>query len=354
MNPTTRPGHVPKRCALLATLMIVGVVSACDVQANARCSPAPPVVLSIEPISVPANPQMGQVLGNPQGYVLDSPNALSCSYGVGVLSDHWSYMSVPNNMGFTGKYFGHSGLSLPIFATGTPGVGFGVMAQDRDGGEWKFINQGISNLRGPMRPGLATWGVRVRVVFFVTGAVQGGPIFSRPFAQFRVHPDFNAAHLFTFGTIAVGPPLKPTCSVATPSVPINLGPVAVTEFRGGVGSIAGSATRDIQLQCAGGTGGQQDVLVTVTDQTQPANRSDRLTLTGDSTASGIALQLLHGSTVVSYGADANAIGNPNQWQAGSTGNGSFLIPLTARYIQTEPAVRPGTANGLATFTLSYR
>ena len=49
-----------------------------------------------------------------------------------------------------------------------------------------------------------------------------------------------------------------------------------------------------------------------------------------------------------------AIGTPNQWLAGSIGNGTFQIPLTARYIQTGAAVRPGTANGLATFTLAYR
>lgn len=96
------------------------------------------------------------------------------------------------------------------------------------------------------------------------------------------------------------------------------------------------------------------MLLTLTDQIQPANRSDRLTLTGDSTATGVALQLLHGNAVLSYGADSNAPDNPNQWQAGSTGNGTFQITLTARYLQTEPTVHPGTANGLATFTLSYR
>ncbi len=344
---------VRRPCCVRNTLVILGALAASDVQANATCSPAPPVELSIASISVPANPRMGQVLGNPQGYALESRNALGCAYGVGVTVDHWSYMGVAKKMRFTGKYFGHSGLSLPIFTTGIPGVGFGLMAQDSDGGEWKSINQGISILRGPLRPGLATWGVRVRVVFFVTGMIKGGAMFSQPFGEFRVHPDFNSPHLFTFANIVVGPPLKPTCSVSTPSVAIHLGALSAGEFRG-VGSVAGSASQDIKLQCAGGTGGSQDVLVTLTDQTQPANRSDRLRLTADSTAAGIVLQLLHGNTVLSYGPDSSAVGNPSQWQAGSTGNGNFLIPLTARYLQTEPTVRPGTANGLATFTLSYR
>ncbi|NMX60081.1 type 1 fimbrial protein [Pseudomonas sp. WS 5111] len=334
-------------------LGLLALLAAAEVHANASCTPAPPVALSIASISVPANPRVGQVLGDPQGYALQSPDAQDCTYGVGVSVDHWSYISVARNMRFTGKYFGLSGLSLPIFTTGLQGVGYGLMAQDRDGGEWKSINQGVSILRGPLRPGLASWGVRVRVVFFVTGAIQGGVVFAQPFAEFRVHPDFHAVHLFTFATVVVGPPLKPTCSVSTPSVPIDLGSVAATAFTG-VGSVAGGASREIELQCAGGTGGRLDVWVTLTDQTQPANRGERLTLTQDSTARGLALQLLHGNAVVSYGPDASGIGNPNQWSAGSTGNGTVRIPLTARYLQTEPTVHPGTAKGLATFTLSYR
>lgn len=180
------------RQLFLVTLMFVAALAACDVQANVSCYPEPPVALSIESISVPASPRMGQVLGNPQGYALDALNAVSCSYAAGIVFDHWSYLSVARNMRFTGKYFGHSGLSLPIYTTGTVGVGFGLMAQDRDGGEWKSISQGVTILRGPIRPGLATWGVRVRVVFFVTGTISGGALFSQPFAEFRVHPDFNS------------------------------------------------------------------------------------------------------------------------------------------------------------------
>ncbi|MCF4976347.1 fimbrial protein, partial [Pseudomonas lactis] len=160
-------------------------------------------------------------------------------------------------------------------------------------------------------------------------------------------------HAFNFGSVEVGPPSKPTCTVSTPSVAIPLGAVESRAFKG-IGSVAGNATRTITLQCAGGGGAESDVLLTLTDQTQPANRSDQLTLTANSTAKGVALQLLFGNRLISYGPDAAAIGTPNQWLAGSTGNGTFQIPLTARYIQTGATVRPGTANGLATFTLAYR
>jgi hypothetical protein len=39
-------------------------------------------------------------------------------------------------------------------------------------------------------------------------------------------------------------------------------------------------------------------------------------------------------------ATSKSIGNTNQWLAYQTGNGSFAIPLTARYVQTAPNTTP--------------
>ncbi len=69
----------------------------------------------------------------------------------------------------------------------------------------------------------------------------------------------------------------------------------------------------------------------------------------------MALQLVRGGNIlVRYGADSSSVGNPNQWLVGTTGNGTVQIPLTARYIQTQQTIAPGSANGVATFTMSYR
>jgi type 1 fimbria pilin len=92
----------------------------------------------------------------------------------------------------------------------------------------------------------------------------------------------------------------------------------------------------------------------LTDLTNPANESDTLSLARGSTASGVGIQVLSGTTVIKYGPDSAAAGNTNQWQAGSTGNGTFNIPLTARYVQTGPKVTAGSANGLVTFTMNYQ
>jgi len=96
--------------------------------------------------------------------------------------------------------------------------------------------------------------------------------------------------------------------------------------------------------------------VTLTDATNTGNRSNVLTLSPDSQAKGVGIEVLKGDTVLAYGPDSNATGNLNQWHAGtiSTGMSTFSIPLTARYVQTDPVVTPGSANGRATFTMSYQ
>ena len=315
------------------------------------CDGNPPTVLSVPPISVPANPVVGRPIGEPDGYVINAPNGLRCTYDPTVVIDRYSHMGMPANTPWTGLEFGHSGLALPVYATGLPGVGFVMMAKDRDMGPMKRVTTGVTILRGPERPGLPVWGMEGRVIFIATGPIQGGAIPSRYYAHLSA--GYYQHHQFHFGNIIVNPPRKPTCSVSTPAIAINLDKVAAREFTG-VGSVAGSASDTIALQCSGGEGPTRDVWVTLTDQTNTANRGDQLSLTPTSTAQGIALQLLHNGTLLRYGPDSAAEGNPNQWQAGAAGNGVFNIPLAVRYIQTEAVVKPGSANGLVTFTMSYR
>ena len=148
--------------------------------------------------------------------------------------------------------------------------------------------------------------------------------------------------------------LKPTCSVATSSITVPLSAVSLSSFKG-VGTTSPATPFNITLQCSGSIdGGSTTVYVTLTDQTNQVNLSTTLSLSTDSTATGVGIQVLNGTSVISYGPDADTIGNTNQWSAGSAENGTFRIPLTARYVQTAPSVTPGSANGRATFTMSYQ
>jgi len=156
------------------------------------------------------------------------------------------------------------------------------------------------------------------------------------------------------GGITIAPQV-PTCSVTSRSISVPLGNVPVSRFTT-VGSTSPSTEPfNITLQCSGGAAGAvTNVYTTLTDQTNPANISDTLTLTPTSTAAGVGIQVLNGTTVISYGPDSNVAGNINQWHAGMAGNGTFNIPLTARYIKTSQTIVPGSANGRATFTMSYQ
>ena len=340
------------RRALLVVLTCSAILVVARVQAKATCTPAAPTVLSVPRITVPTNPVVGQVLGSPDGYPIEVTHGLSCTYDPHVIIEYWSSIGISRDIPWSGHYFGHSGLAMPVYLTGVPGVGFAFMAEDRDSGPMKIVTTGVTVLHGPVYPGLPTWGARGRVFFVVIGAVSGGTVIPRTFSGLNLYTNATF-HAINFGSIEIGPPSKPTCTVSTPSVAIALGAVESRAFTG-INSVAGSATDTIILQCAGGSGGRLDVLVALTDQTQPSNRSDRLTLTATSKARGVALQLLFGDRVISYGPDSATVGAPHQWLAGSTDNGTFQIPLTARFIQTSKSIHPGPANGLATFTLTYR
>jgi type 1 fimbria pilin len=142
--------------------------------------------------------------------------------------------------------------------------------------------------------------------------------------------------------------------VTTPAVTVPLGSVAQSTFTG-VGSTSQAKSFNIGLNCAGGAANvTASVYTTLTDQNNPGNVSNTLSLTSSSTAKGVGIQVLNGGTVISFGPDSAVVGNTNQWVAGQTGNGGFIIPLTARYVQTASAVTAGTANALATFTMGYQ
>jgi len=143
-----------------------------------------------------------------------------------------------------------------------------------------------------------------------------------------------------------------TCSISTPSVSVDLGTVSATEFTGVGSTSATTKPFSIRLNC---TGVERNVSMTLTDATTPSNRTNTLSLAAGSSATGVGLQILRNGTPVSYGADTSAYGGQNQFfldfgiNMGANGD----IPFTVRYVKTGASIGAGSANGLATFTLSY-
>jgi len=153
------------------------------------------------------------------------------------------------------------------------------------------------------------------------------------------------------GSVAVRP-LVPSCVVNTKKIAVPMGSAAIATLNhDGVGPGRDFA---INLQCTGGTqGATTRMFITLTDATNAGNRGNVLGLTPNSTAKGVGVRIMNQSTPVSFGPDSSAASTPNQWFVTETGNRGVDIPLTAHYVRTGN-VTPGTADAIATFTMSYQ
>ncbi|MET1534154.1 fimbrial protein [Burkholderia sola] len=138
-----------------------------------------------------------------------------------------------------------------------------------------------------------------------------------------------------------------TCTTTTPSVAVDLGPYSVRPGSA-VGTTSASRRFSIGLRCDTGVAGKFGVTMRL-DGNNPVNAvAGLLALTSTSTAKGMAIQVLKddGSPL--------PLGEPWDVAASVLSVDTISVPLSARYFQTGVPVVPGTANGLATFSIDYR
>ncbi|GAB7127025.1 hypothetical protein JCM19000A_15320 [Silvimonas sp. JCM 19000] len=214
---------------------------------------------------------------------------------------------------------------------------------------------------GDMGRAVLDWGVEYRLVvdLIKTGPIKGsGALQGIIFQQVMVDRNFTiAVYEFPPGGMVVTPQI-PTCAVDDGSKQrtYNVPDIKTTDLKG-INTVGAYSTFNIQLSCSGGDPGVNARIGTVfTDATNPGNTSNTLSLSGSSTAKGVGIQIIPVGTDVPvvFGPDSNIWGASGQREYGSTGPGRYSIPFAVRYIQTSNTVKPGTANGLATFTMSYR
>lgn len=241
----------------------------------------------------------------------------------------------------TQTYLGNS-----IYASGIPGIGIRLRFTHINGipfpynNLWTFPHREEHNWTGS-------------VELVKTGPISQGGLLSGIEASGALPGENNYRwRLYLFTAMRVDPG-RPTCKVTTPAVSVSMARAKQSEFTG-VGMVSEARDFSIGVSCAEGRPGITTAIHGVlTDQTVPGNRSTTLSLSSDSTAAGVGVQILLNDDVLGYGADSIAADTENRWLAGSSGNGDFTIPLSARYVQTLPEVTAGSANARATFTLSY-
>jgi type 1 fimbria pilin len=189
----------------------------------------------------------------------------------------------------------------------------------------------------------------VRADFVVTGPVSSGVTQDLPTMQVRFSgtcfTTVDATQQLTGSTSVT----SNTCSVTTPALDFQL-PRAYARNLANLGDTTGDTVLQLGLNCPAGI----KVGITITDAVIPANRSTALSLSSNSSASGVGMQILRGGTPIAFGPDSAAANTVNQWSAGISAGGALQVPLTARYVRTSGALMPGSVNGKATFTMSYQ
>ncbi|MBG0880228.1 MULTISPECIES: fimbrial protein [Burkholderia] len=197
---------------------------------------------------------------------------------------------------------------------------------------------------------------RILLVEFVkTGPISaGGSLSGEIGAAWAQNMAFKFQSFQVAGSGITITPRVPTCNVREKTLNVPLGDISANQVLPTVGSTSDAKPFKIVLDCDGGEEGSvTKTYMTLTDVSNNANRSDTLTLSPESTAKGLGVQILNGTKLVSYGPDSSVTGNPNQFYTGTTQNGVLEIPLSARYVRTG-MVLGGSVTARASFTMSYQ
>ncbi|HEY5852068.1 MAG TPA: fimbrial protein [Lysobacter sp.] len=185
-----------------------------------------------------------------------------------------------------------------------------------------------------------------------TGTITLGKVGEIQLVENGVTNAIVPVNLMVSGTLSI---TSRTCTVSTGSqnISVPMGTVNRGTFTG-VGSTAGGGPFTVQLSsCSTGL----NVYMTVTDGNNSSNISDVLSLTpGAQAATGIGIRITRqgNSQRVSFGVDSTLPGSAGQMSFGATTGETMSIPFNSTYVQTQSFVTGGTANALATFTMSYQ
>lgn len=241
---------------------------------------------------------------------------------------------------------------------GVEGIGYVLRARARVT-DWTAIG----NQEAIIRTISSADGNDTRLYFSIRLYAYGSPppgnytIPKTTLAQWGVR-DSNGALLQDIGWIPINTEATSlivntvSCSVTSPSEQTAVLPtVAKADFSGVGATTSASASFQFSLNCPP----EVSLHAVMSDGVNPGNTSDTLTLTPDSTAAGVGVQIFReGQTApVAFGPDSPIAGTINQWFVGS-GSTSYVLPFEARYVQTQETITSGKVNALSTITFSYQ
>lgn len=159
-----------------------------------------------------------------------------------------------------------------------------------------------------------------------------------------------SANYLTMNAVTV---VDQTCSIAgNANQEVSLGSYSVSKSSGlgaGIGQTSSLIPFNIQLNCEALLSGTFDVMMQFDgDAVSGLSDSGVVALNSTSTASGVGVQILNGNQ------QPIALATPFAVASYPLSNALVTVPLYARYYQTASTINPGTANAVATYTISYQ
>lgn len=270
----------------------------------------------------------------PVGTVLATKSALgSNGYGnIYVCDHHWerafkaSVFSVP------------SGYGDNVFDTNVPGVGVRLKDATRN----RYLDYQLDDNDSGMSIGDTTLQVEVvKTAALITGS---GDLTN---GKLAVYSNFSSGEPFLEFTLSGENKVIPLkCAITTPELTFAFGSLSAGEFGTSIGfTPANTVTQNLGLDCD--PDANINVMLNATQNTDVADTSVlALNNAGAAgTATGVGVQLLYDGVPLKI--------NENIVLKQSAG-GQELLPITARYYQTQTQVMPGDASTSATLTLTYQ
>jgi len=243
------------------------------------------------------------------------------------------------------------GVNYAIFETGIPGIGYIIGLKDTQATTWLPLQEGITQTYSDSW-GVTELGWSAKVTFVKTSATLKSGVFQTQAIKAAVLTAYNnetkQAHVvISPTTVTVS---ASGCVVATSGTSVNLGQVNIRDLPN-EGDTSADSAFNIAMTCDADV----SLYAVVSDQSDPGNSSTTLSLTGDSGAKGVGVQIFYNAIgPLALGADSSAAGTANQFFIHSTSAQEQLnLPFSVRYVRTGPLV-PGTANALAGITFSYQ
>lgn len=147
-------------------------------------------------------------------------------------------------------------------------------------------------------------------------------------------------------TIGSGKVQTVACSVTNSNITVNMGTAKNTDFSGR-GSTSGDADFAISLNCDASTNVNLTLAAGSSGADDAVNGVLKLDNSGTGqAATGVGVQVLFNNAPVALGKMLKI--------ATTAADGSYAVPLKARYYQTLDRVTPGKADANATFTMTYQ